>query len=342
MIKDPIKVFITYAWEDDNHNNWVRQLGDELLTNGVEAIIDQYDLDLGERIPKFMEQSITGAVYVLVICTPKYKYKADERLGGVGYESDLIAGELCAKANERKYIPILRRGTLNDAIPKFLLGRNAVILQEGMEASKYNENLHKMIMKLKGISRKPPVIVSDEKIDRNEDFIGATIHATVGEYYDDSNSFVVHLYKCDRYKPEYVKGLIAGDIVIADGSVHTIKEMAISPFTGDIVAIMEDDSEIDFEQLNEDDMIARSGESYRICMNNYRTLYLKAADNIIYEDASDIDSETVTVIRGIEKILKIKAEKEKNSIGFDYYATTITLNEKLEIEKIHQGYDPAQ
>ena len=45
---------------------------------------------------------------------------------------------------------------------------------------------------------------------------------------------------------------------------------------------------------------------------------------------------------GLENILKIKAEKEENSIGFDYYATVITLNSNMEIEVIHQDFDVAQ
>ena len=45
---------------------------------------------------------------------------------------------------------------------------------------------------------------------------------------------------------------------------------------------------------------------------------------------------------GLEEILKIKAEKEETSIGFDYYATLIELNGNLEIVRIHQDYDVAQ
>ena len=45
---------------------------------------------------------------------------------------------------------------------------------------------------------------------------------------------------------------------------------------------------------------------------------------------------------GLENILAVKAEKEKTSIGFDFYATIITLNENMEIEVIHQDYDVAQ
>ena len=48
------------------------------------------------------------------------------------------------------------------------------------------------------------------------------------------------------------------------------------------------------------------------------------------------------VTRGLADILKIKVEKEETSIGFDYYATIIELNENLEIVRIHQDFDVAQ
>ena len=46
--------------------------------------------------------------------------------------------------------------------------------------------------------------------------------------------------------------------------------------------------------------------------------------------------------KGLDDILKIKAEKEKTSIGFHYYATIIELNDAMEIVRIHQDYDVAQ
>jgi len=87
------KVFISYSWEDEAHKEWVRSLADSLLANGIDAILDQYDLSLGDRLPQFMEQSIANSDYVLIICTPTYKKKSDTRNGGVGYEGHIISGE---------------------------------------------------------------------------------------------------------------------------------------------------------------------------------------------------------------------------------------------------------
>ena len=38
------KVFISYSWDSDAHKEWVRQLGERLVTNGVEVILDQWKL----------------------------------------------------------------------------------------------------------------------------------------------------------------------------------------------------------------------------------------------------------------------------------------------------------
>ena len=147
-------VFITYAWEDENHKQWVRSLADKLLDNGINAIVDQYDLSLGDRLPFFMEQSISNADYVLIICTPAYKEKSDRRIGGVGYEGHIISSELYAKHNERKFIPILRKGSISESMPVYLGGKLAIDLSG---KSNQDDNMEDLITTLLGINRKPPI-----------------------------------------------------------------------------------------------------------------------------------------------------------------------------------------
>lgn len=120
--KRPI-VFISYSWEDEEHIEWVKELADCLIDNGVDTYIDQYDLELGGRLPQFMEQKITNSDYVLIICTPSYKEKADNRKSGVGFEGHIIAGELHQNQNEKKFIPIIRKGQIDECFPIYLLGK---------------------------------------------------------------------------------------------------------------------------------------------------------------------------------------------------------------------------
>lgn len=146
------KVFISYSWEDEEHKRWVRLLADNLLENGMDATLDQYDLSLGDRLPYFMEQSVANADYVLVICTPTYKEKSDARKGGVGYEGHIISEELMSKGNERKFIPIIRKGTVHTSMPKCLAGKLAVDLTEGIH---YETNFKDLLATLHGVKRKP-------------------------------------------------------------------------------------------------------------------------------------------------------------------------------------------
>lgn len=170
---------------------------------------------------------------------------------------------------------------------------------------------------------------------------GKTVSATVGEYDDFLKAFRVTVYEEDRFDDDDIEGLKAGDILLAGGRPYTVKEMNTAP-DGETMAKMDDGSEIIFERKG-DDYGARSTDDDRIYMHAIAVLMLSPAEGIVYEDDSDPDLDARMVVHeGLADILAAKAEKEEFSIGFDYYATTVTLNEALEIVKIHQGYDVAQ
>ena len=111
---------------------------------------------------------------------------------------------------------------------------------------------------------------------------------------------------------------------------------------GDIKVVTEDGYEIVFIQLGDDDMIAQSTDDDRRYMHAFAVLDLPVAQGIFFEDNSDPDAQDAVVTSGLENILKVKAEKEENSIGFDFYATLIELNDNMEIVRIHQDFDVAQ
>lgn len=129
-MSDVPKIFITYSWDNEQHKEWVRKFSDRLLSDGVDVTVDQYDVSSGDRLPQFMEQSITAADFVLIICTPLYKQKADRRMGGAGYEGHIISDELFQKHNERKFIPVIRKGDHLTAMPTFCAGKFAIDLSE--------------------------------------------------------------------------------------------------------------------------------------------------------------------------------------------------------------------
>ena len=166
MIENNVpKVFISYSWESKEHSDWVKSLADKLLADGIEAIIDSYDVNPGDRLPKFMESSIRDSDYVIIICTEEYKRKANNREKGVGYESHIISAELYNNHNDRKFIPIIRQGDFNTALPTYLDGKLAIDLR----ANPFNENYYKdLIATIFNVKKKPKLGIRPYCLDEYE------------------------------------------------------------------------------------------------------------------------------------------------------------------------------
>ena len=177
--------------------------------------------------------------------------------------------------------------------------------------------------------------------DEYKGLAGVVVNATVGEYNPDSKTFTVTLYKDDSFAIDDVEKLAPGDVLLAGGWTCRVKEKTEDE-NGEIKVLTEDGGDIIFVQVGDDHMIAQSTDDDRRFMHAYAVLNLPAAKGIVYEDNSDPEKAEAVVTKGLDDILKIKAEKEKTSIGFHYYATIIELNDAMEIVRIHQDYDVAQ
>jgi len=137
------RVFISYSWESEDHKSWVRHLGERLYEAGIEARLDQWFVQPGESFTAFMEQEVAAADFVLVVCTPLYAHKSNNRQGGVGYEQQIVSGQLMSGTARSKFIPILRAGDYvqgpDCAIPTHFLGiawidfRNDVTFDKSLE-----------------------------------------------------------------------------------------------------------------------------------------------------------------------------------------------------------------
>ena len=88
------KVFISYSWDtengDDEHKNWVRDLATKLRSHGVDVILDQFDLRLGDDLPFFMEQGLTTSHLVICICSEKYTEKANAAKKGLDTKREFL------------------------------------------------------------------------------------------------------------------------------------------------------------------------------------------------------------------------------------------------------------
>lgn len=99
------KVFISYSWAVQEK---VINLAERLMANGIDVILDVYDLKEGQDKYAFMEQSVNNPAVdrVLIICDKTYKEKADNRAGGVGDETVIISPEIYGKSKQEKFIPV--------------------------------------------------------------------------------------------------------------------------------------------------------------------------------------------------------------------------------------------
>ena len=116
-------VFISYSWGNPKHQNWVREFAARLRSDGVEAVLDQWELEPGDQLTHFMEKAIADNQFVLIICPPTYKRKSEAREGGVGYEDDIMTADVMTTNNHRKFIPILRTGSPKESVPSWLSGK---------------------------------------------------------------------------------------------------------------------------------------------------------------------------------------------------------------------------
>ena len=141
-----MKAFVSYSWDDDSHKDWVQQLATDLRKDGVETILDQWHAIPGDQLPAFMEREIRENDYVLIICTPNYKLKSDQRKGGVGYEGDIMTAEVHTQGNHRKFIPVLARGTWDQSAPSWLKGKYFVDLSNPERMGKNYSDLNATIL----------------------------------------------------------------------------------------------------------------------------------------------------------------------------------------------------
>lgn len=158
------KAFISYSWDSPSHKKWVRDFGSHLRENGIDVTLDQWDLKAGQDKYKFMEQSITKSDFVFLICTPTYGKKANERIGGAGFEYTIISTEMFDKFKDKsKFICILRSGKYQNSVPKYF---QALIHLDFSNKEKAKGNYEKLLRQVfnepkfkKPRLGKPPILI---------------------------------------------------------------------------------------------------------------------------------------------------------------------------------------
>jgi TIR domain len=150
------KVFISYSHDTNAHKDWVLRLASDLRSQGIDAVLDQWDLSPGQDIVGFMAGGIRSADRVLLICTDMYVSKAEAGTGGVGYERLVVTAEVVGSIDTVKFIPIVRNNASARKVPHFLGPR---VYIDFSDESQYAAKLEQLAREIWGAPAlaKPPL-----------------------------------------------------------------------------------------------------------------------------------------------------------------------------------------
>lgn len=114
-MKRKIKVFISYSHDSDEHCERVLALSNQLIKDGLDCILDQYEMSPPEGWPMWMANQIRESDFVLIICTENYyrrttNQEKPEKGLGVKYESVLTFKDIYDNdSKSTRFIPVLFR-----------------------------------------------------------------------------------------------------------------------------------------------------------------------------------------------------------------------------------------
>jgi len=168
------KVFLSYSWSSKEHEDWVLKLANDLVAFGIDIVFDKWDLIEGADKFKYMEKMVTDKEIqkVIIVSDKIYSEKADERIGGVGTETQIISTEfynnLDPAGKEQKFAAVVTE--INDKgepyLPTYLRARKYFNFTND---DNYYDNLEKLTRWLfnKPLFKKPeigktPLFITEE------------------------------------------------------------------------------------------------------------------------------------------------------------------------------------
>lgn len=154
------KLFISYCWTDQTHEQWVIDFATELRDSHVDVILDKWDLKEGHDAIHFMEQMVSDPEVkkVVIICNEQYVVKAAGRLGGVGTETQIISAEVYQLQKQDKFVALVRERDAdgNAFLPPYYKSRIYIDLSSD---AAYADNFEKLLRWIfdKPLNLKPPL-----------------------------------------------------------------------------------------------------------------------------------------------------------------------------------------
>ncbi|WP_150378082.1 toll/interleukin-1 receptor domain-containing protein [Acinetobacter pittii] len=136
------KIFISYSWSSPEHEQWVLDLSENLMQDGIDIALDKWELREGDDPIAFMESMVNdpSITKIIMIIDSKYTDRANGRHGGVGTESTILSHELYSKRDKNKIVAVIAEPDASK--PTFYAGRLHVDLSN---SDKYADEYEKLV-----------------------------------------------------------------------------------------------------------------------------------------------------------------------------------------------------
>jgi len=156
-----ITVFVTYSWDNPEHEEKVHAFTNMLRDNGFHAEVDKMLIqsETAKDFKTMMHKGMTHYKKVIVVLSEGYKNKAEDFKGGVGTEFSLILKDI--EDNPKKYILVTFSGRDNSITPLFFKDREIIDLKENNENEKqklFSKLLDEEIYQFNEVAKKLPEI----------------------------------------------------------------------------------------------------------------------------------------------------------------------------------------
>jgi hypothetical protein len=137
----PRRVFVSYSHTSPDHQEWVESVATFLRQNGIDARLDVWHLRRGMDLPQWMTNELALAERVVLVSDERYAEKADGRVGGIGWETMIVQGDMSQLPPDTvKYLVVVRSADIDKGLPKYLKTK-FVIHWAGPDTDKRNRTL---------------------------------------------------------------------------------------------------------------------------------------------------------------------------------------------------------
>lgn len=161
------KVFISYSWSNQDHQNQVIDIATALMKEGIEVVLDVWDLKPGNDAYAFMESMVSDKITkVLMLCDETYVRKSNDRQGGAGTEAQIITPKIYSDHNQDTLVAAImgRDDDGNPYLPIYYSGR---IYFDLTSPANYSTEFEKIVRWAwdRPLHEKPPLGVKPKYLD---------------------------------------------------------------------------------------------------------------------------------------------------------------------------------